>query len=88
MGAFSDLMIEAQTLGALEIHFSVQLEGYKGDADTPRWAARAELRPDTFHQIPHVAKGRTGEEALRELVGFLRAISSEREDIHGDSEPR
>lgn len=73
MGAFSSLMLEAKQLGAIEINFNVRLGDYGGETDeTQRWAARAVL--DDPVRVPHVAVGRSGEEALRELVVYLKAI--------------
>ncbi len=74
MGAFSDLMVEALELGIEDVEFTVNLRCYAGVADhVPRWSARAGAV-----KIPHVATGRTGEEALRELVVFVRAFQGEK----------
>jgi hypothetical protein len=69
MGALSNLMMEASAHGATRIRFVVDLMDYDGTADlTQRWACTA-----MGLEIPHVAVGKTVEEALRELVKFLKA---------------
>lgn len=70
MGAFRDLLHEAESLGVLELNFRVRLGQYKEDS-APLWQARALLDPP----IPTHAVGRTGEEALRELVKFLHTVT-------------
>jgi hypothetical protein len=67
-------MLEAKAAGAAEISFHVNLRTYEGEGmdGMHRWAARATL--DEPPNVPHVATGRTGEEALRELVTYLKAI--------------
>ncbi len=71
MSVFSDLLLEAKAHGAERVEFSVDLNGYMGTPDRHRWTARATLSSsDPF--VPHLALGRAGEEALRELVKFLK----------------
>ena len=64
--AFRALMKRAHELGAFELFWSVKLESIDPDG-LGFWTCRALLDPQT----PHIAVGRTGEEALRELVMFL-----------------
>lgn len=71
MGAFSDLMLEARKLGAAELNFNVNLNGFMGNVDVPRWSCRCKLDASE-KPVPNHAVGRTGEEALRECVTFLR----------------
>jgi hypothetical protein len=62
--------VRAKDAGATEITFKVNLKGYdfsNHDHDW-RWTARALTEPAG---PPHIATGRAGEEALRELVKFL-----------------
>lgn len=65
-------MLEAKAAGAISIGFRVDLEGFTGECDRLRWTARAVIDPSP--SVPHVAVGRSGEEALRELVVFLKKI--------------
>lgn len=67
MGAFADLLGQAQKFGAHEITFRVRLEGAPSPDGHRPWTATALLDP----KVPNLAMGRTGEEALRELVAFL-----------------
>lgn len=67
MGAFSDLMLEAKGRGAQALAFVVDLGGYTGEPDRERWTCSAE------HQTyPTTARGRSGEEALRNVVDALK----------------
>lgn len=62
-------MLEAKAEGATALKFWCDLTDYNGEADAvPRWEAYAL----TEKGVPHRAAGRTGEEALRELVTFLK----------------
>lgn len=63
MGAFTDMLAEAKALGAERLAFSVDLT--RTDGAQRRWIASS---PRGFR----VAFGRTGEEALRNLVEILR----------------
>lgn len=66
------LLLEAKAAGAEQIHFSVDLTAFEEPRTTENrcWACQA---PGST-LVPHVATGRTGEEALRELVTFLKKI--------------
>ena len=76
MGAFTDLMLEAKLAGATSIGFRVDLEGFNGETDRLRWTARAVLI-EPMLSVPHVAVGRSGEEALRELVTYLKKVGDD-----------
>lgn len=70
MSEFLKLMIRAQAAGAQRLTFSVDLDTLDTDGHAA-WQAisRGKDLP------PHIAAGRTGEEALRELVTFLERIA-------------
>ena len=70
MSVFSDLMLEAKVAGANTLCFVVDIEDFTGHSDRVRWTVRS------FGDVkmPHVAVGRSGEEALRELVAFLKKV--------------
>lgn len=72
MSVFSDLLLEAKERGAKHVAFAVDLDGYRGEPDRFRWTAKATLAADE-PAVPHLAIGRSGEEALRELVNYLKA---------------
>lgn len=67
------MLERAHKAGAVALTFDVELDGYRED-DTAHqpWECRAMTHPF----IPNLARGRTGEEALRELVTFLERIDS------------
>lgn len=72
MSEFRSLLDRAHKAGAIGLTFRVTLEGYREDdmANRP-WECHATIEPS----LPNVAKGRTGEEALRESVAFLERIA-------------
>jgi hypothetical protein len=74
VSVFADLLLEAKLHGAERIEFSVDLAGYVGVPDRQRWTARATLASHEPN-VPHLAIGRAGEEALRELVNYLKATT-------------
>ena len=71
LSVFRTLMEEARRLGAKELHFTVDLDDYREDDGKKRWTCHATLEPG----LPNKAVGRTGEEALREMVKFLGALA-------------
>lgn len=72
MGAFSDLLDEAKRLGAIEIKFALEMDSYgKREPTHGEWRVHVVLDPP----LPNLSHGRTGEEALREMVRFLEALS-------------
>lgn len=72
MSAFRELLTEAETLGVTKLVFEVDPRGYNEDDQKDRWECRASV-PLPVQVISTV--GRTGEEALRRVVGFLRRIA-------------
>ncbi len=67
--SFNDLLTEALDLGIEDVAFGVDLRGFPGYTDClhQRWSAKA-----ASVTIPHLARGYTMEEALQELVTFVR----------------
>lgn len=73
MSEFRKLLDRAHKAGARRLYFTAELEGYREDDTSHQpWECKAALTP----HLPHVGKGRTGEEALREVVRFLERIGS------------
>ena len=69
-GAFGQLLAEAKALGIVHCQWDHDLR--KADEDSTRWVVvgfKSQVKPP--HDIVH-ACGRTGEEALRQLVEKLR----------------
>lgn len=74
MSAFTDLLREAETLGATKLTWDCDLRDYASDERRAnRWTCRASLRDATLTTVD--CTGRTGEEALREIVAFLKAVA-------------
>ncbi len=67
MGAFSDLLVEAKGLGAKHLVLTVNLNEYTGAIDVLRWSC--ESYEDGMH---HRGCGRSGEEAVCEMITHLR----------------
>ena len=73
MSEFRKLLERARAAGATRLYFAAALDGYReDDVSHLPWECRATLEP----HLPHVGKGRTGEEALREVVKFLERIGT------------
>lgn len=69
MSAFADLIAEAEALGVHKLTWTCDVKTFAAEREKPgRWTCRASTSGDL-----NVAEGigRTGEEALRVVVGFL-----------------
>jgi hypothetical protein len=73
VSAFLDLIADAEKLGVTKLTWSCDVAGWSAEPQRPgRWKCRASAsdpEPVVFEGL-----GRTGEEALREVVDFLRAL--------------
>lgn len=63
MSAFRDLLKEAHSKGIRQMAFTVDLDDFFRDDQADSWMAFAADHPSE--------RGRTGEEALRQLVGRI-----------------
>lgn len=72
MSAFLDLIAQAEALGASKLTWACDVPGWSEDPRKPgRWTCRATHAGDVVCE----GLGRTGEEALRVVVDFLRAAA-------------
>lgn len=72
MSAFADLIRESEGLGVDKLTWHCDVRGFTADElQAGRWACLAS-GPGVV--VPCRAVGRTGEEALREVVAFLRRV--------------
>lgn len=74
MSAFIDLVNEAVALGATKLSWDCDTRDWDSEPRREgRWTCRATLLKP-LHTV-YEAAGRTGEEALRQIVDFLRRIA-------------
>jgi hypothetical protein len=77
VSAFSDLIREAENLGVTKFTWDVHVPGYS-ETDPLRWRCRATVTATSAAPVYLDALqsvGRTGEEALRRIVDFLKRTS-------------
>lgn len=73
MSAFSELLTDADALGVTKLSFECALDGYAVRPDREgRWTCRATTPKMPVGVVE--TEGRTGEEALRRLVEFMKAV--------------
>ena len=70
MSAFRVLLEQADKLGVAKLVFACDVRGYREDDQMKRWTCTASGNG----LAPAQGLGRSGEEALREIVGFLERI--------------
>ncbi len=71
----SGLIAEAEALGAVKLTWVCDVTGWTVDPQRDgRWTCKASLADATLTVVDCV--GRTGEEALREVVAFLRRVGA------------
>lgn len=70
VSAFKDLVSQAELLGVTKLTWVCDVRGWTRDERKPgRWTCRATV--DAPIPVVYEGLGRTGEEAIRELVAFL-----------------
>jgi hypothetical protein len=72
VSAFLDLVAEAETLGVTKLTWHCDVRDWSKD---PRRAGRWSCRISGPGIVPAEGIGRTGEEAMREILGFLKAVA-------------
>lgn len=76
MSAFEDLCAEAEALGATKLVWSCDLKDYaKAPRQDGRWGCTASVATRDGSPVfldALQARGRTGEEAMRRIVDFLK----------------
>ncbi len=80
MSAFLALVAEAETLGVTKLSWTCDVRGWTEDPRRiGRWTARATVPEPTSEPQVHTTYeglGRTGEEALRVVVDFLKRVAT------------
>ncbi len=75
MSAFAELIAEAEGLGVTKLSWECDVRGWRKDPQrVSRWSCRATNSTDPAET--YAGLGRTGEEALRAVVAFLKALQS------------
>lgn len=73
LSAFADLMVEADALGVTKCVWETNLRGIRDRQNREgEWSCRATVPGLPVGVVE--TEGRTGEEALRRLVEFLKAV--------------
>lgn len=75
MGAFRELLNQAEAFGVEKLVWECDVKGVTENELAQRWKCRAS-GPMGVELTVIETVGRSGEEALREVVDFLRATSS------------
>lgn len=75
MSAFRDLILDAEKLGVTKLSWHVDVRGYAEDAGRWQCVATVPFDGKPVWSDTLTARGRTGEEALRELVCFLQRVA-------------